>query len=94
MSSYSISQKKTDSITYNPAAVIKFGATLSGNKLAILSNEFFVARWVRDLSLISSCHLENVRFSAAFKKSSNQPSVVMLSNLDENAAKLVLDWCE
>jgi len=71
-----------------------FGATLSGMRPAIRSNVFLVARWVRDLSLISSCHREKVRFSAAFKNNSSHPSVVMLSSLEESAAKLLLDWRE
>ena len=71
-----------------------FGATLSGIRPAIQSNVFFVARWVSDLSLISSCHREKVRFSAAFRKSSSHPSVVMLSSFEESAAKLLLDCKE
>ena len=86
--------EKTSCVTYNPAAVMTFGATLSGMRPAIRSNVFFVARWVRDLSLISSCHREKVRFSAAFKNNSSHPSVVMLSSLEESAAKLLLDWRE
>jgi len=57
-----------------PAAVITFGATVSGSKEAIRSNVFFVARCVIDLSFIFSVHLEKLRFSAAFRNNSSQPS--------------------